>query len=68
MGKMTLFGSMAMGLKIALIDSRSGFTAVGTIMQITMENGPKPGHQPNTWMVKVITSIGSVEVYVKTVD
>lgn len=66
MGKMQLFGAMAMGLKIRVDGVRSYF--VGTITQITLESGAHFGTQPNSWMVTVVSDDDVVTLHVRTID
>jgi hypothetical protein len=66
-GKMTLFGAMAMGTKIRVTDPR-GRWFVGTITKIEMESGAHFGTQPNSWNVTLVGDDDVVTMFVRTVD
>lgn len=67
MGKMMLFGSMAMGAKIR-VDGTRGTYFVGVITQITLESGAHFGTQPNSWMVTMVSDDDVVTLHVLTID
>lgn len=68
MSKMTLFASMAMGLKIQIVDYRSGHCVSGHVVQITLESGLKPGIQPQSWVVRLMTDDDTFNLHVRTTD